>query len=48
MSGNIRVAVSDANQQLKLYKQQMEQLQRNLQLQLRLLERSQPTAENTP
>jgi hypothetical protein len=48
LAGNIRVAVSDANQQLKLYKQQMDQLQRNLQLQLRLLERSQPTAENTP
>ncbi|MFZ0523664.1 MAG: hypothetical protein WAL95_21730 [Candidatus Acidiferrales bacterium] len=48
LAGNIRVAVSDANQQLRLYKQQMDQLQRNLQLQLRLLERSQPTAENTP
>ncbi|MFZ0641717.1 MAG: DUF4097 family beta strand repeat-containing protein [Candidatus Acidiferrales bacterium] len=48
LAGNIHVAVSDANQQLKLYRQQMEQLQRNLQLQLRLLERSQPTAENTP
>jgi hypothetical protein len=48
LAGNIRVAVSDANQQLRLYKQQMEQLQRNLQLQLRLLEQSQPTAENSP
>jgi hypothetical protein len=42
------VAVSDANQQLRLYKQQMEQLQQKLQLQLRLLEQSQPTGENSP
>ncbi|MGA7916057.1 MAG: hypothetical protein WCA00_12535 [Candidatus Acidiferrales bacterium] len=48
LAGNIRVAVSDTNQQLRLYKQQMEQLQRNLQLQLRLLEQSQPAAENSP
>jgi DUF4097 and DUF4098 domain-containing protein YvlB len=48
LAGNIRVAVSDANQQLKLYKQQMEQLQQKLQLQLRQLEQSQPASENTP
>jgi hypothetical protein len=48
VAGNIHVAVSDANQQLRLYKQQMEQLQQKLQLQLRLLEQSQPTGENSP
>ena len=48
VAGNIRVAVSDANQQLRLYKQQMEQLEQKLQLQLRLLEQSQPTGENSP
>ncbi|MFZ3382091.1 MAG: hypothetical protein WA193_20830 [Candidatus Acidiferrales bacterium] len=48
LAGNIRVAVSDADQQLRLYKQQMEQLQQKLQLQLRLLEQSQPASENTP
>jgi DUF4097 and DUF4098 domain-containing protein YvlB len=48
VAGNIHVAVSDANQQLRLYKQQMEQLEQKLQLQLRLLEQSQPTGENSP
>jgi DUF4097 and DUF4098 domain-containing protein YvlB len=48
VAGNIRLAVSDANKQLQLYKEQMEQLQRKLESQLRLLEQSLPASEDVP
>jgi hypothetical protein len=49
VAGNIHVMVSDANKQVQLYKQQMEQLQQKLQLQLRMLQQqSQQTIENSP
>jgi Putative adhesin len=49
VAGNIHVMVSDANKQVQLYKQQMEQLQQKLQLQLRMLQQqSQQTFENSP
>ena len=49
VAGNIHVMVSDANRQVQLYKQQMEQMQQNLQLQLRMLQQqSQQMIENSP
>jgi DUF4097 and DUF4098 domain-containing protein YvlB len=49
VAGNIHVMVSDTNKQVQLYKQQMEQLQQKLQLQLRMLqEQSQQMLENSP
>ena len=42
VAGNIRVALSDANKQNRIYRQQMDQLDQQLQLQLRKLEQSQP------
>ena len=49
VAGNIYVMVSDANKQVQLYKQQMEQLQQKLQLQLRMLQQqSQQMIENSP
>ncbi len=48
VAGNIHVMVSDANKQVQLYKQQMEQLQQKLQLQLRMLQQSQQMIENSP
>ena len=38
VAGNIRLALSDSNKQLQLYKLQMEELQRKLASQMRLLE----------
>jgi hypothetical protein len=49
VAGNIHVMVSDANRQVQLYKQQMEQMQQKLQLQLRMLQQqSQQMIENSP
>jgi hypothetical protein len=43
------VMVSDSNRQVQLYKQQMEQMQQNLELQLRMLQQqSQQMMENSP
>ncbi|MGH9684046.1 MAG: DUF4097 family beta strand repeat-containing protein [Candidatus Acidiferrales bacterium] len=43
VSGNIRLIASDLNKQMQLYKQQMDQLQHQLEFQLRELEESQTT-----
>ena len=40
VAGNIRLMLSDADKQLVMYKQQMEQLEQNLRMQMRLLEQS--------
>ena len=48
VAGNIHVIVSDTNKQVQLYKQQMEQLQQKLQLQLRSMQQSQQMIENSP
>ncbi len=40
VAGNIRLMLSDTDKQLVMYKQQMEQLEQRLQLQMRLLEQS--------
>jgi hypothetical protein len=49
VAGNIHVMVSDANRQVQLYKQQMEQMQQKLELQLRMLQQqSQQMLENSP
>jgi hypothetical protein len=46
-AGNIRLVASDANKQVQLYKQQMEQMQEKIRLQLQQLERAQ-AHENAP
>jgi hypothetical protein len=48
VAGNIRLIMSDANKQVMLYKQQMEQLQQQLAFQLRQLQQSQRAGENSP
>ncbi len=48
VAGNIQLVVSDANKQVQLYKQQMEQLEQKLQMQLRMLEKSQRSSETAP
>ena len=48
VEGNIRVALSDTNKQVQLYKQQMEQLQQKLQTQIRIIEQSLSSDENQP
>ncbi len=40
VAGNIRLMLSDTDKQLVMYKQQMEQLEQRLQMQMRLLEQS--------
>jgi hypothetical protein len=40
VAGNIRLMLSDADKQLVMYRQQMEQLEQNLRMQMRLLEQS--------
>jgi Putative adhesin len=47
VAGNIRLVASDANKQVQLYKQQMEQMQEKIRLQLEQLERAQ-AHENAP
>jgi hypothetical protein len=47
VAGNIRLVASDANKQVQLYKQQMEQMQEKIRLQLQQLERAQ-AHENVP
>jgi DUF4097 and DUF4098 domain-containing protein YvlB len=47
VAGNIRLAVSDTNKQIQLYKEQMLQLQQKLEFQLRQLEQ-QPLAQDAP
>lgn len=48
VDGNIRVALSDSNKQIQLYKQQMEQLQQKLQTQIRMIEQSLSSDESQP
>jgi hypothetical protein len=48
VAGNIRVALSDANKQSQIYRQQMDQLQQQLQLQMRKLEQSQQPGAGSP
>jgi DUF4097 and DUF4098 domain-containing protein YvlB len=48
VAGNIRVALSDANKQSQIYRQQMDQLQQQLQLQMRKLEQSQQPGADSP
>lgn len=48
MAGNIRLALSDTNKQMQIYKQQMEQLQQKLEHQMHILESSQPVDEDQP
>jgi Putative adhesin len=48
VAGNIHLALSDSNKQLQLYKLQMEQLQRKLESQLRLLEQTVPATDDQP
>ena len=47
VAGNIRLVVSDTSKQIQLYKEQMQQLQQNLELQLRALEQ-QPATQDMP
>src|SRR5580700_11409722 len=47
VTGDIRLVASDANKQVQLYKQQMEQMQEKIRLQLQQLERAQ-AHENAP
>src|ERR1700733_10043548 len=47
VAGNIRVVASDAGKQVRLYKQQMAQLEEQIRLQMQLLEQSQ-SHENSP
>jgi hypothetical protein len=47
VAGNIQLVASDANKQVQLYKQQMEQMQEKIRLQLQQLERAQ-AHENAP
>jgi hypothetical protein len=47
ISGNIRLALSDTNKQIQLYKQQMEQLQQQLRTQLQKLEQSQQASDDS-
>jgi hypothetical protein len=47
VAGNIRLVASDAHTQVQLYKQQMEQMQEKIRLQLQQLERAQ-AHENAP
>jgi hypothetical protein len=48
MAGNIRLALSDTSKQMQIYKQQMEQLQQELEHQLQVLESPQPVDEGRP
>jgi hypothetical protein len=48
VAGNIRLALSDSNKQLQLYKEQMDQLQKKLEAQLRLLEQTVPAGDGQP
>jgi hypothetical protein len=48
VAGNIRVVMSDRNKQVQIYKEQMEQLQRQLQMQFRMLEDWQRAHANAP
>jgi len=48
VAGNIHVVLSDASKQVQIYKQQMEQMQRKLQMQMRMLEQSMSGSDETP
>jgi hypothetical protein len=48
VAGNIRLILSDANKQLELYKQQMEQIQEQLALQMRMVQQSLPGSDDRP
>ncbi|HEY7826562.1 MAG TPA: hypothetical protein VIC00_07025 [Candidatus Acidoferrales bacterium] len=48
VAGNIRVLASDADKQIQMYRQQMEELQQQLQFQLRMLEQSEPANQDAP
>lgn len=47
VAGDIRVALSDTNKQIQIYKTQMEQLQQQLDSQLRALEKSQQSSADS-
>ena len=48
IAGNIRLALSDQEKQMQLYKEQMEQLQRQLQMQFKILDHWQMENEKPP
>ncbi|HXW55943.1 MAG TPA: hypothetical protein VEJ67_09360 [Candidatus Cybelea sp.] len=48
VAGNIRVALSDTNKQLQIQKEQMEQITRQIQAQMRLLLPIEPSGSPTP
>lgn len=48
VAGNIRLALADSNKQLQLYKDQMEQLRHQLELQMRLFQQTLQPSEETP
>lgn len=48
IAGNIRLALSDQEKQMQLYKEQMEQLQRQLQMQFKILDQWQMENEKPP
>jgi hypothetical protein len=47
VAGNIRLALSDTNKQIQIYKTQMDQLKQQMDLQLRILEKSQQSSEGS-
>jgi hypothetical protein len=48
VAGNIRLALADSNKQLQIYKEQMEQLRRKLESQMRLFQQSMQSSDDTP
>ncbi|HKS68162.1 MAG TPA: DUF4097 family beta strand repeat-containing protein [Candidatus Acidoferrales bacterium] len=48
IAGNIRLALSDQDKQIRLYKEQMQQLERQLQMQFRVLDQWQKAHEGSP
>ena len=48
ISGNIRLLASDAAKQLELYRNQMQQLEESLELQLRQMDRSETASKRLP
>jgi hypothetical protein len=48
VAGNIHLVLSDANKQIQIYRQQMEQLQQQLAWQLRMVEQSLPGRDDRP
>jgi hypothetical protein len=48
VAGNIRLILSDSKKQIEIYKQHMEQIQQQLETQLRMVERSLPGSDDRP